>query len=188
MEPSTSSNAIPFHRGLRCFGNNMNSHTLLFIHDLDSWSIPRLREIFNSKFPNSSALISSIKKLFSPKFGSYFIIKVNNSQENLSFFNLLLSVIKGLPVTSKIRWSISNRIPKKLKSKRKCNLDAALNPLSLDFFTNYLSSSSTLFNLCVSWNINGWNIEKRDSVLYLSKIFNQFVSAYKKLVITNLFL
>jgi len=142
MELSIYYNAIPFYRGLPCFGNNMNSHTLLFIRDLDSWSIPRLREFFNCKFPNSSVLISSIKKLFSPKYGSYFIIKVNNSLENLSFFNLLLSVIKGLPITSKIRWTISNRIPKKLKSRSKRNLDAALNPLSLDLFTNYLNSSS----------------------------------------------
>jgi len=64
-----------------------------------------------------------------------------------------------------------------------------LNPFSLDFFTNYLNSSSTLFNLCVSWNINGWNIEKRDSVsLFNQKFLNQFVSAYKKLVIANIFL
>ena len=84
MESSTTSNVIPFHlgircfgnnmnsytllfihRGIRCFGNNMNSYTLLFIHDLDSWSIPRLRGFFNCKLPNSSALIFPLSKSFS---------------------------------------------------------------------------------------------------------------------------
>ncbi|OUM58040.1 hypothetical protein PIROE2DRAFT_16800 [Piromyces sp. E2] len=79
---------------------------------------------------------------------------------------------KGLPFTSKISWSLCNKIPKKLESKKTKNLDIALNPVSKDFFNNYLISSSTLFNLCISWNINGWNsLIFQYGVLYLNSLF-----------------
>ena len=57
------------------------------------------------------------------------------------------------------------------KSRKSNNIDVELNPMAKDFFSSHLNSNSSFFNLCVSWNINGWNTEKRDSILYLNSIF-----------------
>ena len=41
-----------------------------------------------------------------------------------------------------------------------------------DFLSSSVYSPSTqFFNLCVSWNINGWNDEKRDGIRYFNEIF-----------------
>jgi len=148
----------------------MNLYNLIFIHDLKSWSVSQLRDVLNNKISNCFEIIPSIKKLFSPIYGSYFIIRVNINQNTHKFFYLLIDIIKGLPITSKISWFLSNKIPKTIKSKKVKNLDMALNPVNKEFFTNYLDSSSSFVNLCVSWNINGWNSEKKDSVRYLSSV------------------
>ncbi|KAL6598118.1 hypothetical protein U3516DRAFT_763866 [Neocallimastix sp. 'constans'] len=39
------------------------------------------------------------------------------------------------------------------------------------FYSCHLHSSSSFFNLCSSWNINSWNSEKRDVVMYLNSVF-----------------
>ncbi|KAG4102819.1 hypothetical protein H8356DRAFT_1647746, partial [Neocallimastix lanati (nom. inval.)] len=41
----------------------------------------------------------------------------------------------------------------------------------LGFYSYHLHSSSSFFNLCSSWNINSWNSEKRDVVMYLNSVF-----------------
>jgi len=38
-------------------------------------------------------------------------------------------------------------------------------------YSSIYSSSTQFFNLCVSWNINGWNDEKRDGIRYFNEIF-----------------
>ena len=38
-------------------------------------------------------------------------------------------------------------------------------------FSSHLNSNSSFFNLCVSWNIIGWNTEKPDGILYLNSTF-----------------
>jgi len=41
-----------------------------------------------------------------------------------------------------------------------------------DFLYSGIYSPSTQFiNLCVSWNINGWNAEKRDGIRYFNEFF-----------------
>lgn len=42
---------------------------------------------------------------------------------------------------------------------------------SKEIFNNHLNSHSSFFNLCVSWDINSWNYEKRNSIIYLNSIF-----------------
>ena len=38
-------------------------------------------------------------------------------------------------------------------------------------YSSIYSPSSQFFNLCVSWNSNGWNDEKRDGIRYFNEIF-----------------
>ena len=70
-----------------------------------------------------------------------------------------------------ITWTLCNKLKRMNKSCKSNNIDVELNLMAKDFFSSYLNSNSSFFNLCVSWNINGWNTEKRDSILYLNSIF-----------------
>ena len=54
-----------------------------------------------------------------------------------------------------------------------------------DFYSCHLYSSSSFFNLCSSWNINGLNSEKKDGVMYLNSVLNLYVYAFRKLVIVS---
>jgi len=40
-----------------------------------------------------------------------------------------------------------------------------------EFYSCHLYSSSSYFNLYSIWNINEWNSEKKDGVMYLSSVF-----------------
>ena len=64
-----------------------------------------------------------------------------------------------------------NKLKQKNKSRKSNNIDVELNPMAKDFLSSHLNSNSSFFNLCISWNINGWNTEKRDSILFLNSIF-----------------
>ena len=112
-----------------------------------------------------------LKKLFSPRYGSYFIIRVNKHKNDLKFFDVLDFLRDKIPETAKITWTLCNKLKQMNKSRKSNNIDVELNPMAKDFFSSHLNSNSSFFNLCVSWNINGWNTEKRDSILYLNSIF-----------------
>jgi len=43
--------------------------------------------------------------------------------------------------------------------------------ISRNFYSCHLHSNSSFFNICSSWNINSWNSEKRDGVMYLNSVF-----------------
>jgi len=89
MDASSSVNTTPFHRGFYCFGNYMNNYSLIFIHDLNSWFPSNLMAKVISKIPNYNEIIPYVKKLFSPRYGSYFIIRVNKHKNDLKFFDVL---------------------------------------------------------------------------------------------------
>jgi len=171
MEATCSTNNTPLHRGLHCFGNHMNKYNLIFIHDLKAWSANKLMVYIMNKIPNYFGFVLFSKKLFSPKYGSYFIIRINNHNNDLDFYNFLNFLREELPVTSKISWTLCNKIKNNNNPRKSKNIDIELNPMAKDFFSSHLNSNSSFFNLCVSWNINGWNTEKRDSILYLNNIF-----------------
>jgi len=171
MDASSSVNNTPFHRGFYCFGNHMNNYSLIFIHNLNSWSPSNLMAQVISKIPNYNEIIPYVKKLFSPRYGSYFIIRVNKHKNDLKFFDVLDFLRDKIPETAKITWTLCNKLKQMNKSRKSNNIDVELNPMAKDFFSSHLNSNSSFFNLCVSWNINGWNTEKRDSILYLNSIF-----------------
>jgi len=70
----------------------------------------------------------------------------------------------------------------KKKNKRKVK---SFFGISRDFYSCHLYSSSSFFNLCSSWNINGLNSEKKDGVMYLNSVLNLYVYAFRKLVIVS---
>jgi len=109
-----------------------------------------------SKIPNYYEIISYIKKLFSPRYGSYFIIRVNKHKNDLNSFDVLNFLREKIPETAKINWSLCNKLKQKNKSRKSSNIDIELNPIAKDFFSSHLNSNSSFFNLCVSWNIKGW--------------------------------
>jgi len=165
----------------------MNKYSLIFIHDLKSWSPNKLMVQVISKIPNYCQIIPYIKKLFSPRYGSYFIIRVNKHKNDLDFFEVLNLLRDKIPATAKINWTLCNKLKQKTKSRISNNIDVELNPMAKDFFSSHLNSNSSFFNLCVSWNINGWNTESV-IVYYTSMLFlNQHVSVYKKLEKVNIF-
>jgi len=170
MEDSNSPTFFSFRRGLRYFGPDNNKFYLIFIHDLQSWTKKRLMEFFDQEIPNCNTIIHSLTKKYSPISGSYFILRINGSNP-LDALNIILLISNKLPVTKKINWILCDSIRSNRYYKKSSIADYFRNSLPDDFFSNYLNSKLPCFNLCVSWNINGWNSEKKDGVLYFMTTF-----------------
>ena len=66
------------------------------------------------------------------------------------------------------RKSNYNKVKQIKKVKRKIK---SFFGIPRDFYSCHLYTSSSFFSLCSSWNINGWNSEKRDDVMCLNSIF-----------------
>jgi len=73
------------------------------------------------------------------------------------FIPLLKLTIKNVKVVQIIM--TSNSIIIKFK-KLKESGEKIKSGIPRDFYSCHLYSSSSFFNLCSSWNINGWNSEK----------------------------
>jgi len=149
----------------------MNNFSLIFVRNLKAWPSNKIMMKIISKIQNYFEIILYIKKKFSSRYGTYFIIKVNNHKNDLDFFNVLYLLRKEVPVTSKIIWSLYNKLRNNGESKKSNNIDVELNPMVNTFFSNHLNSSSSFFNFCVSWNINGLNTKKSDIILWNNSIF-----------------
>ena len=93
------------------------------------------------------------------------LLGLTNTKNDLDFFEVLNFLRDKIPATAKINWTLCNKLKQKTKSRISNNIDVELNPMAKDFFSSHLNSNSSFFNLCVSWNINGWNTEKRDSII-----------------------
>ena len=160
----------PFRRGLRYFGSNSDNSYLIFIHDLNSWSKQRLMSFITNELPPDNNIFQSLTKKYSPKLGTYFIIKINGSNQlNAMLFIRLLA--SKLPNISKISWKFIDKLRSNRFYNKSRSLKTALGPISKDFFSSHLKSNNPFFNLCVSWNINGWNSDKKDGVIYFSSVF-----------------
>eukprot|EP00833_Pecoramyces_ruminatium_P010910 jgi/Orpsp1_1/1184942/evm.model.c7180000091668.1 len=115
-------------------------------------------------------------KKHTPNMENYFIIRTSYAKPSY-YLSILYLLTKSLPI-NKIDWIKTNKIrtfssSKKLrKNSLKYFNSFRIKTLSSDFIYNSIYSSSSLFfNLCVSWNINGWNTEKRDGIKYFNDIF-----------------
>ncbi|KAG4101685.1 hypothetical protein H8356DRAFT_1653899, partial [Neocallimastix lanati (nom. inval.)] len=135
-----------FPRGIRHYGCIFNKFYMNFIHKFKNYNL-------SSSFFN---VIFSIVRKFSPIYGSFFIVKVNTPNSN-TFKQLYDLLNDGFHSSVKINY-------------KECKVKSFFG-ISRDFYTYHLYSSSSFFNLCSSWNINGWNSEKRDGVMYLNSVF-----------------
>eukprot|EP00833_Pecoramyces_ruminatium_P016743 jgi/Orpsp1_1/1190775/evm.model.d7180000081142.1 len=149
-------------RGLRRLDNSNNEFILIFVHDLLSWTEERLWHYLSKKISNCNNIIHGIVKKHTPNMENYFIIRTSYAKPSY-YLSILYLLTKSLPI-NKIDWIKTNKIrtfssSKKLrKNSLKYFNSFRIKTLSSDFIYNSIYSSSSLFfNLCVSWNINGWN-------------------------------
>ncbi|KAG4103614.1 hypothetical protein H8356DRAFT_1030255 [Neocallimastix lanati (nom. inval.)] len=145
---------------------------MIFIHKLKNWLVKKIYNYISNLSSSFFNIIFSIVRKFSPIYGSYFIIKVNalNSNTFKQFYDLLNDDFHSSIKINNKEWrgySYSND-RKSNYNKRKIK---SLFGISRDFCSCHLYSSSSFFNLGSSWNINGWNSEKRDGVMYLNSVF-----------------
>ena len=159
-----------FRRGLRYFGPNSGKSYLIFIHNLSSWSKQRLMEFLRIKLQLFKEIIQSVSKKYSPSLGIYFIIKINGSSA-LNAMLFLLILANKLPISSKISWKFIEKLRCNRQYKKSRSVKASVGPISQDFFSSHLKPNAPFFNLCITWNINGWNTEKKDGVMYFLSIF-----------------
>ena len=127
-------------------------------------------EFLIRELPNYNEIIQSIDKKYSPTFGIYFILRVDGTHLLFTLLVILL-ICNKLPITNEIKWTKCNTTRSNRYYKKSTAVDPFKNSLPSDFFSNYLNPKAPCFNLCASWNINGWNTEKKDGVLYFISTF-----------------
>ena len=71
-------------------------------------------------------IIPYVKKLFSPRYGSYFIIRVNKHKNDLNFFDVLNFLRDKIPESAKITWTLCNKLKQMNKSRKSNNTDVEL--------------------------------------------------------------
>ena len=102
---------------------------------------------------------------------NYFIIRVNYTKPTY-YLNILYIITSILPV-SRINQKITNKIRTFSKNNQICSAyhSSLIFELSEDFFHTNHFSNYKYFNICTSWNINGWNSDKREGLSYFNSIF-----------------
>jgi len=169
---STSNNTFPIlRRGLRYLNPIEDKFVLIFIHDLQSWTPRRLWEFLSKKVSNINIIIHGIVKKHNVNMENYFIIRVNYTKPTY-YLNILYIITSLLPV-SRINWKITNKIRTFSKNNRICSAyySSPIFELSEDFLHTNPFSNYKYFNICTSWNINGWNSDKREGLSYFNSIF-----------------
>ena len=166
-----NSNSPVLRRGLRYLGPDNDKFVLIFIHDLQSWTPSRLWEFLSKKVSNCNNIIHGIVKKHSVNMENYFVIRVNYTKPTY-YLNILYIITSILPV-KKINWIITDRIRTFSKINRICSAyhSSPIFELSSDFLHTNPFSNVKFFNICTSWNINGWNSDKRDGLTYFNSIF-----------------
>ena len=87
-----------------------------------------------------------------------------------SAYKLILLICNKLHVTKNLNWIKCNSTRSNRYYRKSSIADSFIKSLPCDFFTNHLNPKSPYFNLCASWNVNGWNSEKKDGVsCFISK-------------------
>jgi len=103
---------------------------------------------------------------------NYFILRINYDKPTY-YLNILFLLTRCLSIY-KINWIKTNEIRTFCYVKKFCNRFSSFETKSMvkDFLYRSIYSPFTqFFNLCVIWNINGWNDEKRDGIRYFNEIF-----------------
>jgi len=102
---------------------------------------------------------------------NYFIIRVNYNNDT-DYLKVLVMITSHLPIR-RINWIFTSKIRTFSVANRSINSfnSSPIMPIPEDILYTNLSSNGKFFNLCVSWNINGWNTDKRDELTYFNNIF-----------------
>jgi hypothetical protein len=158
-------------RGLRSYGPGNDKFVLIFIHDLESWTESRLWEFLSKKISNCNNIIHGIVKKHNVNMENYFIIRVNYNNDT-DYLKVLVMITSHLPIR-RINWIFTSKIRTFSVANRSINSfnSSPIMPIPEDILYTNLSSNGKFFNLCVSWNINGWNTDKRDELTYFNNIF-----------------
>jgi len=75
---------------------------LIFIHDLQSWSVSKLWEFLSKRISNCNEIVHGITKKRIPKMENYFILRINYNKPTY-YLNILFLLTHCLPI-NKINW------------------------------------------------------------------------------------
>ena len=159
-------------RGLRHYGPDHDKFVLIFIHDLESWTESRLWEFLSKKISNCNEVVHGIVKKHYINMENYFILRVNYNNYT-DYMKVIYLITKHLPV-KRIKWKITSRIRtfSNVNHNRTRYYSEPSIPISESLLYANPFSNTQYFNLCISWNINGWNSEKPDGLTNFNSIFN----------------
>jgi len=106
MDNTYSNSAIipVLRRGLRRFDILNKDFILIFIHDLQSWSVIKLWEFLSKHISNCNEIVHGIikkKKTHTPNMENYFILRINYDKPTY-YLNSLLLLTRGLPICIKL--------------------------------------------------------------------------------------
>ena len=99
-------NEYVIRRGIHRYPDNVKDYVLIFIHDLQSWTITRLWEFLSKRISDCNNIIHGIVKKHTINIENYFIIRVNY-EKSTYYLNTLYIITQALPVTG-INWKIIN--------------------------------------------------------------------------------
>jgi len=108
---NTSSNSatIPvLRRGLRRYDIQNKDFILIFIHDLQSWSVSKLWEFLSKRISNCNEIVHGITKKHTPNMENYFILRINYDKP-IYYLNILFLLTHCLPI-NRINWIQTNKI------------------------------------------------------------------------------
>ena len=196
-----------FHRGSRCYGTSIVNTGLIFSVVYTHLLMLKWRNLFilNAKKFNDNIL--SVKRII--KFNdSFFKIKVYvyTPYFNLKKFNVVFKkALSGVKISycwcSKWYHKVSFRHLKlnlisnntsndintvNLSSTNLVNVNngnhelIAPNIPNLNSQNPFSHSNTGKFSFCLSWNTNGWNFVKRDSIEYFNTIFKPLFICFQE--------
>jgi len=112
---NTSSNSatIPIlRRGLRRYDIQNKDFILIFIHDLQSWTVSKLWEFHSKHISNCNEIViyshGITKKKHTPNMENYFIYRISYDKPTY-YLNILFILTRCLPIY-KINWIKTNKI------------------------------------------------------------------------------
>jgi len=196
-------------RGIRCHGISLKKCYIIYIRGIRSWHLTKFRKYIKSKFPEFYDSVIAIKQVININ-DNFFQVKStapeNSVKEFITKFNSLIkssncSFAKGKGHSHKINFShlrreffTSSFNNKSKSSLNNCN-DTSIcksNNSSYDSNTNWFDADSNecyrllhnkiheSISLCLSWNTNGWNFEKKDGIEYFNSLFKPIFLCFQE--------
>ena len=190
-----------FHRGSRCYGTSIDNTRLIFIRGIHSWTNAKMKEFIQLKCKKFKNNILSVKRITNFN-DSFFRIKIYTPNFNQAkFIKIFEKAISGVNI-SDCKCSRRNHKVSKRKLKQKFISNNVSNESTVNsssttsvnsVIANQVPNISNLtsrnptafsnldkFSFCLSWNTNGWNFVKRDSIEYFNTIFKPLFLCFQE--------